>query len=372
MRITTLTSVFILRSRKAFFLTVVAVATVIYLGTFRDYFSLTQYAAVAPKGDIPVQSESESTGRVNQAYNLSPLKKPYEIGEESDSLGSEIRLQYRDETYVADMPPSGISVAEIFDVPTNETTGELEEVFQTQKADASPTVQGSTSKTTQFLPSNNDDESGDDDDDDEDHHDDDDDHDVKKNEFSIDPKHRNDDNDDDDDEGKDKGRDDGDDDDDDDDDEESHIGDHHIWSVPLPQKETTDIPRNPKRTMINSTRYKPLQSQIIVNSPIAILANLSGTTSKIINVDESRQHLTAEELNAQVNRSFQSSERILNLTDADSFTRSPIVQSLHQILKKHGSHRALRFPPVKPIPPPVGFSSKPAFLRRQIFFPWIK
>ena len=58
----------------------VAVATVIYLGTFRDYFSLTQYAAVAPKGDIPVQGESESTGRVNQAYNLSPLKKPYEIG----------------------------------------------------------------------------------------------------------------------------------------------------------------------------------------------------------------------------------------------------------------------------------------------------
>lgn len=44
---------------QAFFLTVVVVATVIYLGVARDYFSLSQYAALTPKQDISVQGELE-------------------------------------------------------------------------------------------------------------------------------------------------------------------------------------------------------------------------------------------------------------------------------------------------------------------------
>ena len=40
---------------QVFFLIVIAVATVIYLGTARDFFSLSQYATLTPKGDISVQ-----------------------------------------------------------------------------------------------------------------------------------------------------------------------------------------------------------------------------------------------------------------------------------------------------------------------------
>lgn len=44
---------------QVFFLIVIAVAIVIYLGTARDYLSLSQYSTLAPKGDISEQGRLE-------------------------------------------------------------------------------------------------------------------------------------------------------------------------------------------------------------------------------------------------------------------------------------------------------------------------
>lgn len=43
---------------KAFFVIVVVVATVVYLGTVRDFFRMEQYTAVTPKEDM-VQGKSD-------------------------------------------------------------------------------------------------------------------------------------------------------------------------------------------------------------------------------------------------------------------------------------------------------------------------
>jgi len=44
---------------QVFFLIVIAVAIVIYLGTTRDYLSLSQFSTLAPKGDISEQGRLE-------------------------------------------------------------------------------------------------------------------------------------------------------------------------------------------------------------------------------------------------------------------------------------------------------------------------
>ncbi|KAL9967593.1 hypothetical protein ACROYT_G025855, partial [Oculina patagonica] len=338
MRIPVDASLFAMRSRKVFFLTVVAVATVIYLGVARDYFSLSQYAALTPKKHILVKVESEL-------------------------LGSEIRHQHKDEVDFGDLAPRDIPVAEMFDVPTNETTREVA-VFQTQKEAKRPAVHGSSNKVTQMSASDYDDESGNDDDDDDDDEDGDG-NDGKNHEFSVGRSHRNDDDDEEDDDNDDDEENDKDKDDDDDNgndhNEGSPIGDHHIWSLPFSRKETPGTPQSLNITTIILKRSKPLRTQKIVKSPTVILTNLPAGKMSESSVEETRQHLLVEELDTQqnqVNRSFESSDRILNLTDADTFTRTPVVQTVHQTHKKHGRHKASQFPPIKPIPPPVGFSTK--------------
>ena len=50
---------FLLLLLQVFILIVIAVATLIYLGTAGDYFSLSQYATLAPKGDVSVLGRLE-------------------------------------------------------------------------------------------------------------------------------------------------------------------------------------------------------------------------------------------------------------------------------------------------------------------------
>lgn len=281
----------------------------------------------------------------------------YFFSAENDLLSSRIRHKKEDEPYFGDFAASGISV-ELFDVPTNETTGEVK-VLKTPKAVESPRFHKSSSRITQLSPSDNDDESGDDDDDDEDEKDEDedydDDDDLENSEFRIDPNYRHD-SDDDKENDKDKGRD-----DDDEDEEGSPIADHQIRSFPLPKMASTHATPNLTRSAIISKRLKPLQTKRKVKSPEALLSNLSKTESEI-KLEENPPHLIVQEVNTQQNegnRSFQSSERILNLTDSNTITLSPVARSTYQTFKKHGSHKRSRFPHVIPIPPPVGLSSRP-------------
>lgn len=44
---------------KAFFVIVLVVATVVYLGTVRDFFRMDQYTAVTPKEDMQIQGKSD-------------------------------------------------------------------------------------------------------------------------------------------------------------------------------------------------------------------------------------------------------------------------------------------------------------------------
>ena len=258
-------------------------------------------------------------------------------------------------------------MAEIFDVPSNEIPGE-EKAFQTTKMGKSNKAQGRRSNTITLLPSDNDDESGDSDDDDDnddgdygDDNDDDDNVEIKNNDHaSISSKHqhdeRDDDDDDDDDDNEEDHRDKG-----DNDPNESPIGDHRPkWSLPLPQKRITGTLRNPKQTVISSTVHI---SQIQKNArfPTTVFANSSGTLSKA-SVKESQKPLVQEELNGygnQVNISFQNSKKVLNLIHSRTFIRPPVTQSVSQSPMKDGNHRSPLFHSAKPIPPPVGFSSKP-------------
>ena len=236
-----------------------------------------------------------------------------------------------------------ISIAELFDVPSNDTTGKLP-----QNAAERPGFHKSSNRIIQQSVSDNDDESGDDEDDDEDEKDEDDDFDdddddgLKKNELRImDPNHRHGNNDDQENDNV-KERD-----DDDDDKGQSLIADHRTQSFPLPQKEATEGSNLNRAAPIIHKRLNPLQAN--VKLPVALLSNLSKTASEI------RLKLVNTQQN-HGNRSFQSSERILNLTDSNATTWSSVGKSVHQTLKKHGSHLLSR---VKPIPPPVGLSSRP-------------
>ena len=285
---------------------------------------------------------------------------------ESDLLGPEIRQQHKDEAHFGDLAPRDISVAEIFDVPPNETSQEVN-VFRPQKEAKRHEVRGSSNKATQLSASDSDDGSVNDDDDDDDDDDvDGDDNDRRNHKFGIDSNHSKDEDDDDDDdndeeeeEENDKDKDKDDDDDGKDHKEGSPIEDHHIWSLPLTQKERISTSQSLNLTAIIFNRSNPSQTQRKVKSPAAILKNLSGTMSKV-NVEENHRRLLVEveKQQNQVNGSFESSDRILNLTEADDFRRWPVVRSAHQTFKKHASHKASQFPIIKPIPPPVGFSSK--------------
>ena len=265
-----------------------------------------------------------------------------------------IRLKKEDKPYFRDFAARDISVAELFDVSTNETTGEVE-VFKAQNSAERPTFHKSSSRIIQLSASDNDDESGDDDDDDEDEKDEDDDFDnddddLEKNEFRIDPNHRHG-NDDGEENDKDKETDD---EDDDDDKGQWPIADHQIRSFPLPQKEATGGNNVTHAVPIISERPKPLQTKEKVKLPVAPFSSLSKA--------EHPQPLMVQKGNTQQNkgnRSLESSERILNLTDSNAIKLSLVTKSVHQTLKKHASHLRSRSSHVKPIPPPVGRFSKP-------------
>lgn len=281
----------------------------------------------------------------------------------SDLLGPEVKYQHNDEAFLGNWSPRDISVAEILDVPNHETSQKVE-VFQSQEKAKrkSLDVHRSSTKPYQVSPSDNDDESGDDDDDD-DGDEDDDESDKDNHDFNSQKINDDDDNDDvdDDDDNDDKNDNKHNDNDDADDHKEgSSIGDDHIWSLSSSQTERSDTPRSLNLTAIIFNSSKPLQTGRKAKASLAILTNSSRTAHET-SVEQNRQHLLKGKVNKQrnqVNRSFETSERILNLTDADDFTPAQVVQHVHQTHSKHGSHKALPFPIIKPIPPPVGFSLK--------------
>ena len=55
---------------QAFFLSVVLVATIIYLGTVGDYFKLGQYAVIAPKKESAMKGESEYIAFITSVLNM--------------------------------------------------------------------------------------------------------------------------------------------------------------------------------------------------------------------------------------------------------------------------------------------------------------
>lgn len=116
-------------------------------------------------------------------------------------------------------------------------------------------------------------------------------------------------------------------------------------------------------------RLKPLQTKRKeVKLPVALLSNPPKTESEI-RLEENPPNLMVEKVNTQQNqgnRSFQSSERILNLTDSNTITWSRVGKPVHQALKKHGSLTRSRFPHVKPIPPPVRISSRPLVSKTRL------
>lgn len=116
-------------------------------------------------------------------------------------------------------------------------------------------------------------------------------------------------------------------------------------------------------------RLKPLQTKRKeVKLPVALLSNPPETESEI-RLEENPPNLMVEKVNTQQNqrnRSFQSSERILNLTDSNTITWSRVGKPVHQALKKHGSLTRSRFPHVKPIPPPVRISSRPLVSKTRL------
>ena len=225
--------------------------------------------------------------------------------------------------------------------------------------------------------SDDDDESGDDDDDDDDddedekdedddfHDNHDHDHGFEKNGLRfMDLTHRYD-NDDDEKNDKGKGRD-----NDDGHKGQSLIADHRTQSFPLPQKEKADGNHLTQAVPIILKRLKLLQTKRKLKLPIALLSNLSKKESEI-RLEENTPNLMVEIVKTeqnQGNRSFQSSERILNLTDLNAPTWSQVSKPLHQTLKKHGSHLLPRFPHAKPIPPPVGISSRALVSETSLLF----
>lgn len=152
---------------------------------------------------------------------------------------------------------------------------------------------------------------------------------------------------------------------------QSLITDHRTQSFPLPQHEKADRNNLTRVVPIIHKRLKPLQMKRKLKLPIDLLSNLPKTDSEI-RLEENPPNLVVEIVDTQQNqgnRSFQSSERILNLTDLDATTWSQVGNSVHQTLKRHGSHLLSRFPHAKPIPPPVGLSSKALVSETsQLFF----
>ena len=290
---------------------------------------------------------------------------PFFYSAENDSLSPKEIHNKEDELYFGDFAARDFSVAELFDVPSNETTGEVV-LFKAPNAAERPKLHKSSSSIIQLSASDVNDESGDDDDDDDDDDDeeekekdedddfDNDDDGLEKGEFIIDPKHRHD-NDDDEENHKHKETDD-EDDAEDDDKSQSPIADHQIRSLPLPEKETTDRENVTRAEPIVSMRLKPLQTKGKVKLPVALLSKLS----KTIRLEEIPQQFMVQN-NTQLtkgNRSLERSEKILNLSDSDSLTLSLVAKSVHQTLKNHGRHLRSRFPHAKPIPPPVGLPLK--------------
>ena len=290
-------------------------------------------------------------------------------------LSPKIKHKNEDAPYFGDFAAGDISVVELFDVPSNDTTGELQ-----QKVSERPRFHRSSNRIAQPSVGDNDDESGEDDDDDddddeeeEDEKDEDDDfddndnhdHDLENKEFRImDLNHRHD-NDDDEESDKSKERD-----DDNDHNGQSLIADHRTQSFPLPEKEKADGNHLTRAAPIIYKRIKPLQAKRKQKLPKALLSNLSKTDSEI-RLEENPPNLMVEIVNAQQNqenRSFQSSGRILNLTDLNATTSSQVGRSVHQTIKRHGSHLMSRFPHVKPIPPPVGLSSRALVPETSLLF----
>ena len=54
----------------------VVVATVVYLGTVRDFFRMEQYTAVTPKKDMQIQGKSEKEHWRN-AHEFKPLYEAF-------------------------------------------------------------------------------------------------------------------------------------------------------------------------------------------------------------------------------------------------------------------------------------------------------
>ena len=63
---------------KAFFVIVVVVATVVYLGTVRDFFRMEQYTAVTPKEDMQIQGKSDKEDEKEHWRNAHEFKPLYE------------------------------------------------------------------------------------------------------------------------------------------------------------------------------------------------------------------------------------------------------------------------------------------------------
>ena len=127
------------------------------------------------------------------------------------------------------------------------------------------------------------------------------------------------------------------------DDDDTPIGHNQIWSSLSPKVESIYSPQNLLWTMTNNTRKQtPLHTA--VNEPNIIIANPE------INEKGNR-------VNTQVNEIDKSSglskEKTLNLTDG----KKSVVKKEHKNSRQ--TYRALRFHPIKPVPPPKGFSKTP-------------
>ena len=286
---------------------------------------------------------------------------------ENEFLSTKIKHKQGDAPYVEDFAARDISVAELFDVPSNDTRETL------QNAAERPRFHKSSNRIVQPSVSDDDDESGDDDDDDEDEKDevddiddnDDHDHDFEKNEFRIIDLSQHHDSDDDEENDKGKERD-----DDDGHKGQSLIANHRTQSFPLPQKEKAGGNHLIQAVPIMLKSLKLQQTKRKLKLPIPLLSNLSKTESEI-RLEENRPNLMVEIVNTQQNqgnRSFQSSERTSNLSHLNATTWSQAGKSAHHTLKKHGSHLLSRFPHAKPISPPVGLSSRPLVSATSLLF----